>query len=66
VILFLGLAGACFFVVTVLKYVDAGARAEVADTLAGGFGGDKDGEARKRWEANGDGGDVVQVEVPSA
>jgi hypothetical protein len=68
VVLFLGLAAACFIVVTALKYVDAGARAEVADTLAGGFGEDKDGEARKRWEAAGDedGGNVVQVEVPSA
>jgi hypothetical protein len=66
VILFLGLEAACFFVVTALKYVDAGARAEVVDTLTGGFGEDKDAEARKRWEANGDGGNVVQVEIPSA
>jgi uncharacterized membrane protein YdcZ (DUF606 family) len=66
VILFLGLAGACFITVTVLKYVDAGARAEVVDTLAGGFGEDKDGEARKRWQGEGDGANVVQVEVPSA
>jgi NhaP-type Na+/H+ or K+/H+ antiporter len=68
VILFLGLAGACFFVVTTLKYVDAGARAEAVDTLAGGFGEDKDGEVRKRWDAagDGDGVNVVQVEVPSA
>jgi hypothetical protein len=66
VILFLGLAAACFFVVTALKYVDAGARAEVVDTLTGGFGEDKDAEERKRWEANGDGGNVVQVEIPSA
>jgi hypothetical protein len=61
VILFLGLAGACFITVTVLKYVDAGARAEVVDTPAGGFG-----EARKRWQGEGDGANVVQVEVPSA
>ena len=66
VILFLGLAGACFITVTVLKYVDAGARAEVVDTLAGGFGEDKDGEARKRWQGEGDGANVIQVEVPSA
>jgi hypothetical protein len=57
----LGLAGACFITVTVLKYVDAGARAEVVDTPAGGFG-----EARKRWQGEGDGANVVQVEVPSA
>jgi hypothetical protein len=45
VILFLGLAAACFFVVTALKYVDAESRAEVVDTLAGRFGEDgiKDG-----------------------
>jgi hypothetical protein len=67
VILFLGLAAACFFVVTVLKYVDAGARLEVVDTLAGGFGEDKNGEARKRWrDGNVDGENIVQVEVPSA
>jgi hypothetical protein len=66
VILFLGLAAACFFVVTALKYVDAGARAEVVDTLAGGFGEDKDGEARKRWQGDADGANVVQIEVPSA
>lgn len=53
---------------TTLKYVDAGARAEAVDTLAGGFGEDKDGEVRKRWDAagDGDGVNVVQVEVPSA
>ena len=38
VTLFLGLAVACFFVVTALKYVDAGSRAEFVDTLAGRFG----------------------------
>ena len=67
--LFLGLAAACFFAVTALKYVDAGARDEVVDTLAGGFGEgkDKDGEARRRWrDGNVDGENIIQVEVPSA
>ena len=68
-ILFLGLAAACFFAVTVLKYVDAGARLEVVDTLAGGSSEEKnkDGEARRRWrDGNVDGENIVQVEVPSA
>jgi hypothetical protein len=48
VVLFLRLAIACFIVVTGLKYVDAGARAEVADTLAGGFDWDDDAESREQ------------------
>lgn len=35
IVLFLVLAGICFFVVTTLKYADAGARAEVWNTLDG-------------------------------
>jgi hypothetical protein len=71
VVLFLGLAGVCFFVVTLLKYVDAGARTEVVDLLAGGFGEDKDAEAQRKWwgnadgNGNGNGENMVQVEVPS-
>jgi len=63
--LFLGLAVACFFIVTAFKYVDAGARAEVADTLACGFGEGVKTGSQKRWEANEDGQNVIQVEVPS-
>jgi uncharacterized membrane protein len=37
--LFLGLAVACFVVITVLKYADPDARREVANTLAGATGG---------------------------
>jgi hypothetical protein len=47
-ILFLGLAAACFFVVTALKYVDARARVEVVDTLAGGLGDEGDEERLTR------------------
>jgi hypothetical protein len=57
VILFLGLAAACFFVVTALKYVDSRARAEVVHTLAGGLGDDgyKDEEPLMRsWWGDGD------------
>jgi uncharacterized membrane protein len=37
--LFLGLAVACFVVITVLKYADPDARREVANTLSGAHGG---------------------------
>jgi hypothetical protein len=44
--LFLGLAVACFVVITVLKYADPDARREVVDTLAGAHGGaDNGGQA---------------------
>lgn len=65
VIVFLGLAAACFVAVTTLKYVDEGARAEVVDTLAGahGVGYDGYGERERRgvkWDEDGE-----QVEIPS-
>jgi len=56
VFFFLGLAATCFVFVTVLKYVDDGARGQVIDTLAGGdgFGEDLHADAaRKRGEGIG-------------
>lgn len=66
VFLFLGLAVCCLVVVTVLKYVDDGARGQVVDTLAGGgaggFGEDGNGNVDAVGEMDPDG---ERIEVVS-
>lgn len=69
-VLFLGLAGVCFLVVTLLKYVDGEARAEVVDRLAGAQGGAygyEDGWEREheRRAMFGEEGEGERIEIPS-
>jgi uncharacterized membrane protein len=52
--LFLGLAVACFVVITVLKYADPVARKEVANTLAGAHGGGDGSQAGLGGRSEGD------------
>lgn len=65
--LFLGLAVACFVVVTVLKYADHEARTEVKETLAGVHSGTHEGQEKLHGRAVGsdeEGRGVIQQEVP--
>lgn len=62
----MGLAGLCFAVVTVLRYVDGEARAEVVDRLAGahgyGEGWEREHERRAMYGEESEGG---RVEISS-
>ena len=69
--IFLGLALACFVVVTTLKYASPVARAEVGETLTGGHAGstsnghEKRGTEDGRVVANGNEVHPEQVEIVS-
>lgn len=66
-VLFLGLAGVCFLVVTGLKYVDGEAMAEVVDRLAGAGGayGYREEHEHERRAMYGEEGEGERVEIPS-
>lgn len=60
--LFLGLALACFVIITTLKYANPIARQEVADTLSGAPSGASDGQADPNERR--DGVNMKKTEIP--